>query len=74
MDISCHQLWNVGVGQSQTISQGKSWVFFYYCFVEERSCYVLKPSTTVLGGHPQLHCAQAVSCAETGCTALAWRQ
>lgn len=33
MDISCHQLWSVSVGQSQTISQGKCWVVFYYYFL-----------------------------------------
>lgn len=38
MDISCHQLWSVSVGQSQTISQGKIWVVFNYYYVEEWSC------------------------------------
>lgn len=49
------------LGRAKLFLKGKvgcSFITIFY--VEERSWQLLKPSTAVLGSHPQPHCAQAV--------------
>lgn len=49
------------LGRAKLFLKGNvGWFFITIFYVEERSCWLLKPSTAVLSGHPQLHCAQAV--------------